>query len=75
MYTILKHRLEAPGIDPRTSRMLSERSTLWATPPDYFLDENKILNHQILNKLYAPNLVDDNDLTAYRTWQKTYKKS
>ena len=25
--------LEAPGIDPGTSRMLSERSTIWATPP------------------------------------------
>ena len=26
--------MEAPGIDPGTSRMLSERSTIWATPPD-----------------------------------------
>ena len=25
--------LEVPGIDPGTSRMLSERSTIWATPP------------------------------------------
>ena len=25
--------VEAPGIDPGTSRMLSERSTIWATPP------------------------------------------
>ena len=25
--------LEAPGIDPGTSGMLSERSTIWATPP------------------------------------------
>ena len=25
--------LEAPGIDPGTSHMLSERSTIWATPP------------------------------------------
>ena len=25
--------MEAPGIDPGTSRMLSERSTIWATPP------------------------------------------
>ena len=25
--------LEAPGIDPGTSHMLSERSTTWATPP------------------------------------------
>ena len=28
-----KKELEAPGIDPGTSRMLSERSTIWATPP------------------------------------------
>ena len=69
MYTILKHLLEAPGIDPGTSRMLSERSTIWATPPDNYFDENKILNHPILNKPYAPNLVDDNDLHAFRTWQ------
>ena len=27
--------LEAPGIDPGTSRMLSERSTIWATPPQW----------------------------------------
>ena len=27
------YSLEAPGIDPGTSRMLSERSTIWATPP------------------------------------------
>ena len=25
--------LEMPGIDPRTSRMQSERSTIWATSP------------------------------------------
>ena len=25
--------LEMPGIDPGTSHMLSERSTIWATPP------------------------------------------
>ena len=33
---IKKHTkgMEAPGIDPGTSRMLSERSTIWATPPD-----------------------------------------
>ena len=30
----LKWGMEAPGIDPGTSRMLSERSTIWATPPD-----------------------------------------
>ena len=30
---VIKRFLEAPGIDPGTSRMLSERSTIWATPP------------------------------------------
>ena len=32
-YRILKNVLEMRGIDPRTSRMLSERSTIWATSP------------------------------------------
>ena len=31
--------VEAPGIDPGTSRMLSERSTIWATPPVMALDK------------------------------------
>ena len=34
-----KVSLEAPGIDPGTSRMLSERSTIWATPP---IDVNRV---------------------------------
>ena len=29
--------LEVLGIDPSTSRMLSERSTIWATPPCWWL--------------------------------------
>ena len=29
--------MDAPGIDPGTSRMLSERSTIWATPPVVFM--------------------------------------
>ena len=28
-----KSHLELRGIDPRTSHMLSERSTIWATAP------------------------------------------
>ena len=32
-YLILNNKVEVPGIDPGTSRMLSERSTIWATPP------------------------------------------
>ena len=29
-----KKTVENPGIDPGTSRMLSERSTIWANPPE-----------------------------------------
>ena len=32
-----RNELEDPGIDPGTSRMLSERSTMWASPPDVFI--------------------------------------
>ena len=28
--------MEDPGIDPGASRMLSERSTIWARPPSYY---------------------------------------
>ena len=31
--------MEDPGIDPGTSRMLSERSTIWASPPYYSVQE------------------------------------
>ena len=31
-----KEGLENPGIDPGTSHMLSERSTIWASPPAYY---------------------------------------
>ena len=33
-FLLLKIQLELRGIDPRTSHMLSERSTIWATAPD-----------------------------------------
>ena len=36
----LKWGMEAPGIEPGTSRMLSERSTIWATPPDLWRELN-----------------------------------
>ena len=36
--------VEDPGIDPGTSRMLSERSTIWASPPTF---EVRIL-HKLL---------------------------
>ncbi len=38
-----KKKVEVRGIDPRTSRMLSERSTIWATPPGWEL----IVLHEI----------------------------
>ena len=37
MRKLKKTELEMRGIDPRTSRMLSERSTIWATSPDLHL--------------------------------------
>ena len=45
--------LEAPGIDPGTSRMLSERSTIWATPPSmsWLLDIVKLLSGRQESKL------------------------
>lgn len=33
LFMITQCIVEAPGIDPGTSGMLSERSTIWATPP------------------------------------------
>ena len=47
-YRILKNVFEMLGIDPRTSRMLSERSTIWGTSPyssSFELALNKI--HEI----------------------------
>ena len=35
--------VEVRGIDPRASRMLSERSTIWATPPTLELRVHKSL--------------------------------
>ena len=36
-----KKFLENPGIDPGTSHMLSERSTIWANPPTYEIGRKK----------------------------------
>ena len=41
-------RLEDRGIDPRTSHMLSERSTIWARPPVEILQRMYIWNMQLL---------------------------
>ncbi len=38
-------RLEDAGIDPATSRMLSERSTIWANPPRSILEICHIENY------------------------------
>ena len=43
----MKSFVEDPGIDPGTSRMLSERSTIWASPPScYFYVEFNIFKSQ-----------------------------
>ena len=36
--------LEMRGIDPRTSRMLSERSTIWATSPWFITVEEAFVS-------------------------------
>ena len=48
--------MEAPGIDPGTSRMLSERSTIWATPPN-----TKYLTNCTISKVYR----NDTTLITY----------
>ena len=54
MNAMLKRLLEAPGIDPGTSRMLSERSTIWATPPIYLIWKNKNKGSRISIENFAP---------------------
>ena len=44
--------MEMRGIDPRTSRMLSERSTIWATSPSHWLISRRP-NH-LINKIQRP---------------------
>ena len=51
--------VEDPGIDPGTSRMLSERSTIWANPPCCLTDwqvETDYISVRILGncKKYLP---------------------
>ena len=46
-----KKLLEAPGIDPGTSHMLSERSTIWATSPVLkVLEQYSCVYHQLTIK-------------------------
>ena len=51
----LKWGMEAPGIEPGTSRMLSERSTIWATPPDLLSIGNKIIVWRARPKSFLDN--------------------
>ena len=37
-----KEKMEDTGVDPVTSRMLSERSTIWANPPTYKYHVNRL---------------------------------
>ena len=60
----LRKDLEAPGIDPGTSRMLSERSTIWATPPPcrcilILLNDFQVGNR--VNKFSRTNTDNQND--------------
>ena len=59
-----KSVLEKRGIDPRTSRMLSARSTIWATPPfDMILAVARNLGFQIggiFEEMYISALLNAN---------------
>ena len=51
-------RLEVLGIDPSTSRMLSERSTIWATPPCWWLlIVWQRISHYFWSRFYIPSIV------------------
>ena len=54
-------KLEMRGIDPRTSRMLSERSTIWATSPLRKRGANAISN------LSSVNAIVERSSFAYRS--------
>ena len=47
--------MEMPGIDPGTSRMLSERSTIWATPPCIYAQLLSIMNLVLWSILWSAN--------------------
>ena len=48
--------MEDPGIDPGTSRMLSERSTIWANPPTLTLSLSEfILEFSIIQSKLTKN--------------------
>ena len=56
MRRICKKVLEMPGIDPGTSRMLSERSTIWATPPHATRSFLTNINHSRSFNLFIDKL-------------------
>ena len=58
------------GIDPRTSRMLSERSTIWATSPQR-LQTLKIKKNKkkFLNAGFSQNNVFYKQIFNESTWQ------
>ena len=81
-----KVMLEAPGIDPGTSRMLSERSTIWATPPFLFTPKLFILVFLKYKQEFCKSIVSKekswNNVSVYRhvlpiqaivsSWLNTY---
>ena len=54
-------KLEMRGVDPRTSRMLSERSTIWATSPLRKRGANAISN------LFSVNAIVERSSFEYRS--------
>ena len=61
--------MENPGIDPGTSRMRIERSTIWANSPpslhEYHLSKYKVLPNNILKIMLCNFLTHQNFGTFY----------
>ena len=64
--------MEMPGIDPGTSRMLSGRSTIWATPPwklnPFHTDSKRIIDHMynLLTRLHRGFWENLSDKISYQ---------